>query len=477
MIIRVAGFNVDLDGIHKKMGSEMTPESIAASYARISRDPRPILEIRKDAREDIRNARELNRRVVFDMGHSSIAEHCIFNIDIMGISRLAAEYVERFRLASYTERSQRYIKINEDFYLPDEFDPETREASVCFVKDSFSLYEKIYHTILPYVENEKRYRDEQLKRRDIEGLAMEDARYLLPLCVTTQLGLTANARNIEYIVKILASSPLKEAREIGRRISEETVKFAPSLIRYTEPEEYFSRHWFGSYKYTPSEMSIKEDYMPENDGVTLLSVNGDILRLISLMIFQNTQKGIKEIEEKVRGMTESERRATLYEIFESLDKHNQLPRLFESIYLEYELIMSASCYAQFKRHRMMTQIPQRYDISLGFEIPPLIKKMGLQPEVLKHYKRGLDLIKKIVDRYPESAEYLILNGQRRRIYVKLNARELYHISRLRMDHHAQWEILRLSNRMVLDAQKRIPYVFDLCSGKDEFEDTKRRVLQ
>ncbi len=476
MIIKVAGFNIDIESIIENQTGTQTPETIAASYAKISRDPRQIGDIRKDAREDVKSARELNKRVVFDMGHSSIAEHGIFNIDIIGISRLASEYVEHFRLASYTEKSQRYIKLNEDFLVPEEFNSETRELFVHFVKDSFSLYEKIYNKILPEIESEKRYKDEILKKRDIEGLAMEDARYVLPLCVTTQIGLTANARNIEYMIKILSSSPLSEVKEISKRIFEETIKYAPSLIRYTEPDEYFSKYWFCGFG-AGANFNKSENYLPENDGVNLLSTNGNLENILSLMVYQNSKNNFADIEREIKDKSEAEKTQMLFELYRILNKHNQLPRFFESIELEYELIMSASCYAQFKRHRMMTQIVQDYDMSLGFEMPPLLRKSGFEKEVFEHYKRAYELYRKIRDKYFYLSNYVILNGNRRRVYAKLNARELYHISRLRMDHHAQWEILRLANRMVEEAKKRIPYVFDLCSGKDEFEEVKRRVIR
>ena len=53
------------------------------------------------------------------MGHHSVAEHAVFNFDVIGISRLAMEELEKFRLCSYTEKSQRYITLDKDFVLPD----------------------------------------------------------------------------------------------------------------------------------------------------------------------------------------------------------------------------------------------------------------------------------------------------------------------------------------------------------------------
>ncbi len=145
--VKLSGFNVDIDGLkeaeyilEKEDFSErerneilhtlrnLTPETISASAARISRDPRPINELRKDARIDIENARESNKAIIFAMGHKSIAEHAFFNFDIMGVSRRAVEELERPRLQSYTEKSQRYIKMEGNFVIPKEIQASFLES-------------------------------------------------------------------------------------------------------------------------------------------------------------------------------------------------------------------------------------------------------------------------------------------------------------------------------------------------------------
>ncbi|MGB9599243.1 MAG: FAD-dependent thymidylate synthase [Myxococcota bacterium] len=214
---------------------------------------------------------------------------------------------------------------------------------------------------------------------------------------------------------------------------------------------------------------------PLNDGVQLISTYGDYNSILTTYLFSNSIKDYKSIYNEVKSLGEERKREIFNSIFQMLSKHNQLPRFFENIILEYELIMSASCYAQFKRHRMMTQIPQPFSFNLGFEIPPLVKESGFEDKIIEHLKRSSNLYHKIFQNNPYISEYVILNGHRRRVYALLNARELYHISRLRMDHHAQWEIRRLSTRMVELAKKNIDYVFDMCCGKDMFEEYKGRL--
>jgi hypothetical protein len=92
-----------------------TPETLSAAYARISRNPAPIPELRDIARLEVDKARKSNQNIIFGLGHSSVAEHAVFNFDILGVSRRVVEDIQHFRLTSHTEKSQRYIKLDDDF--------------------------------------------------------------------------------------------------------------------------------------------------------------------------------------------------------------------------------------------------------------------------------------------------------------------------------------------------------------------------
>jgi hypothetical protein len=90
--ISLAGYNVDADqlGYHiNDNPQDMTPETISAAYARISRSPKPVDVLRQEAVQDVAKARKSNESIVFEMGHGSVAEHAVFNFDIIGVSRLA----------------------------------------------------------------------------------------------------------------------------------------------------------------------------------------------------------------------------------------------------------------------------------------------------------------------------------------------------------------------------------------------------
>jgi thymidylate synthase ThyX len=54
------------------------------------------------------------------------------------------------------------------------------------------------------------------------------------------------------------------------------------------------------------------------------------------------------------------------------------------------------------------------------------------------------------------------------VLLTVNARELYHLVRLREDAHAQWDIRELSARMSKYARAVMPLTMLLLSGKDSY---------
>ncbi|HQP33062.1 MAG TPA: FAD-dependent thymidylate synthase, partial [Candidatus Cloacimonas sp.] len=97
MKVNIAGFNIDKELIDKLNSPLATPELISASYARISRSNKSIEELRKEAMKELEKARKTNTNIIFAMGHSSVAEHSVFNIDLIGVSRALTELIQRSR--------------------------------------------------------------------------------------------------------------------------------------------------------------------------------------------------------------------------------------------------------------------------------------------------------------------------------------------------------------------------------------------
>ena len=211
MEIKLAGFNVEkelLDSITGEDRDKLTPEVFSAAYARISRSSLSVTQLREKAREDIKKARASNEKIIFSMGHHSVAEHAVFNFDIIGVSRLALEDIEKFRLSSFTEKSQRYVTLKGDYHVPDEIkDPDLKKEFNLTILKQNNFYLEAYEKLKDYLY--KKYPDHLSTRSEknmVSGWAKEDARYVLSLSTLGQVGLTINARNLEHLFRRFSMS-------------------------------------------------------------------------------------------------------------------------------------------------------------------------------------------------------------------------------------------------------------------------------
>jgi thymidylate synthase ThyX len=117
---------------------------------------------------------------------------------------------------------------------------------------------------------------------------------------------------------------------------------------------------------------------------------------------------------------------------------------------------------------MATIIAQDYAPRLGVTVPPSVRLVGRQKEFMALMRQTEKRYDRILEKAPQAAAYLLTNAHRRRVLMKFNARELYHLSRLRADAHAQWDIRNLSESMLRQARRLMPLTLMMACGKDGF---------
>lgn len=437
-----------------------TPETLSAAYARISRDPKPVSDLRRAARFGIVRARKSNENIIFGLGHNSVAEHACFNFDITGLSRLAAEELQSHRLVSFTEKSQRYISLATDFVVPEELQDSPwatrfRES----IPALFAEYQQLCDTLAASSGSPS--------TKEAESKAKEDARYLLPLACTTQMGMTINARNIELIARDLSDHPLIELRQLGRQLRDAAAGLAPSLVKYTSRGGYPRGNRSRLAELFPPHAAPVTDFVSEPDVRLTDSTPDGERRILQALAFRcgADSHAVNEAPEQI-----------WREVFRDMTCHDSTLREFELAALTFEVQISASCFAQLKRHRMMTLIHQPYRLADGLVVPPSIQGAGLDGTYRAVVARYMNTVRDLFVEHPDVAPYLLLNGQRRRVLIHLNVRELYHFTRLRCDAHAQWEIRLLADRMLDQARAIWPYALALAGGKDSFAAAHARLF-
>ncbi len=124
------------------------------------------------------------------MGHLSPIEHATFTFLIEGVSRCMTHQLVRHRMASYSQRSQRYVDHDAfDYVVPPQFEGKTVELDDRQV-DAVEYYRETMEEI------SRRYsRLNQALGRQGET-SNEDARYVLPNACETKILVTMNGREL-----------------------------------------------------------------------------------------------------------------------------------------------------------------------------------------------------------------------------------------------------------------------------------------
>ena len=174
------------------------PEQTVAMAAKLCYSPSGIEDIREGLTEE-KTASFIE--MLADLGHASPTEHVSFTFGIEGISRACSHQLVRHRIASYSQKSQRYVNENGfEFITPPSIEalPEAKAEFDRIIEEISAGYEKIAALL---TESRKAELvadgcDEQTALSKAKKLANEDARFLLPNACETKIVVTMNVRSL-----------------------------------------------------------------------------------------------------------------------------------------------------------------------------------------------------------------------------------------------------------------------------------------
>lgn len=295
----------------------------------------------------------------------------------------------------------------------------------------------------------------------------EDARYITSLATLGQLGLTLNARNLELLFRRFASNALTEVQELGREMYNQVKDIAPSIIIFTNPTP-LDRDTYGELKAQAIGIGVGRKREEEKE-VSLVDVskNADEL-LVAAILHTASNASFKSCLSTAKKMSKKKKEELVKTSMKNMEFFDSNIREFEYPEFTFEIILSSACFGQLKRHRMATLTCQDYDPILGVTVPQTIIDKGLEKEFRKIIKLTEAAYKTIYKKNQKAAPYILTGAHRKRVLFKCNARELYHISRLREDKHAQWDIQNISRDMSALAKKAMPLTMLTIGGKDSY---------
>ncbi|GAB4255416.1 MAG: FAD-dependent thymidylate synthase [Deferrisomatales bacterium] len=190
------------------------PERTVALAARLCYSARGVADLDRDLSD-----REVSGLVdkLMTMGHFSALEHAQFVFGVEGISRACSHQLVRHRIASYSQQSQRYVRLREvravvppQVAAHPEHGPRFRRA----LEELWELYARMVD----------------------DGIEPEDARYLLPNACETKLVVSMNARELHHFFSLrLCRRAQWEIRALALGMLRAVRPLAPRLFRDAGP--------------------------------------------------------------------------------------------------------------------------------------------------------------------------------------------------------------------------------------------------
>ena len=154
---------------------------------------------------------------VMGYGHVSVIEHAAFTFSIEGISRACSHQLVRHRLASYTQQSQRYVKVEDLSPVVPETIRTNPEAAERY-QSCMDVLSKAYGELVAL------------------GIPNEDARFVLPNAATTNIVMTVNARELRHFFKFRCGERAQwEIRDVAREMLRLAKEIAPKIFKNAGP--------------------------------------------------------------------------------------------------------------------------------------------------------------------------------------------------------------------------------------------------
>jgi len=436
---------------------ELSPETIAVTFAKTSRSPLSFREIAEELSDE--KSAEFHEKWVVGYGHASVAEHAVLHVAIENVSRLAVECIESNRLASFTEKSTRYQKWNpDDFYIPPELEGHRlREDYVQTCRMLFNTYTDALESVRDLIEKlAPRHSNEEKEAWDrrIRSQYVDVCRFLLPAASLANLGMTANARLLENAVRKMLSHPLSEVQQIGEQVKAAVKSEVPTLVKYAQAVPYLvdiSREFEnqGTPLQAPSNKGIRWCELVDYDR------EGEV-KVLAAVLFRFGDMSYTQALERIRSCSTEEREQLVESLLGRLGRYDIPLRELEYATYTFDLVMDQGAYFEFKRHRMMTQTPQALNTRLGYAVPRCIVEAGFK----KRYQQAMEAVKITYEELeawnPHVAAYVVPNGFKRRILAKFNLREAYHFCQLRAAANAHFSIRRVALRVAEEIQRVHP---------------------
>ncbi|MBR3119743.1 MAG: FAD-dependent thymidylate synthase [Oceanobacillus sp.] len=390
---------------------------------------------------------------------NSVAEHAVAHVGIENVSRLASADLELSNtFYSITEYSQRYQKPKRgDWHNPFKKNSKEHKEFEQSMNECFDSFEKLIDGVLkdlcqkegiPFKTEKTETVEIIRKRKALEKLAFEDARYVLPLAMYTQLGMTANGRAWRDGLAKLETSKYTEVQDMRKALKEEITKVLPVLLKYADASPYQKKHQSvieSNFNSTQDDQALQRDVK-----VLIVSLERlEVLNILALYYVQQSNIPYSVALNRARELDYEKRNQIIEQLLFDMKHFDTAPEAFKSVNYQVELKVSEANWHQLLRHNRKTDfIFAGPSMQNGLVIPPRIKAAGLEHLLVNLHENVFAQYVSFVEKgFDQEADYLVLNAHKRRVVANFDLMEVYHLINLRTSDEAQWDIKNTFNEL------------------------------
>lgn len=411
--------------IAKIVSWNLENEAACASAARISTTEGSACEIFEAARTDPRNAALIEK--VMRSGHSSVIEHAVFTIAFQDVSAFVEQYLIECRLASFTVKSRRYVDFSGlGYHVP----PELEGGCLSLYREYMDGLFHGYQALLDH------------------GIPREDARFILPYAFCSNLYCTLNARELLLLIRSVRCGrgrDVPELQDLAQQLTQQLAELFPVLLSQSGDSAAQDRD-SGEGIWSASSHTIEPVQAKDTGRVRLVQSPADPAAILEMAhaTARPGRSGPLDLEQLV---------------------HDPRPRELEQ--LSYTFLLSdvtLSCVTHLARHRMQSiLIPpiQSVDHSRCIVPDTVLQAPAAKDCYLRILARAGELLERAKDHdaLRRFGYYFALSGNLMDVMTTMNARESLLFVQLRACSRAQWEIRRVTERMLALLRDDFPELF------------------
>lgn len=389
----------------------------------------PVLGEPSEAlKKGIAKSQDFFRRWYGKYSHKSIANTVWLPMVGTNVSQMFARELAYDQLAFFIEQSTRYVRwgLGNMFQDPNVMTSSHKDTYLNALTTMATNYDhfaegaiEFYKSKIPFEQwltwqTEKVQTGPEKERmakyaREIQGAALDVARFLLPQACQTNIAWIVDARSTEFDIAAWKGHPLQELRTAAGLIEKNAGILAPSLLKYTGENAYFAdklRGYNGDLQGEPAQ--------PITKGVDIISYEQDSLdRVVAHLLLKNHAGGsFSQRLGEARQMSFEDKRNVLKRVTRGRERTDEwvgMDEEFNSVRLSLEIKTDLGAVRDWRRHQKWDRNEPRYTLDNGIHRPAVLEEMPAELGRLFNYtiQAAYDAERRIRGDLPFEAQYVV----------------------------------------------------------------------